>query len=243
MKRTLRWVVIAGTAATGIAAITVFGWMAANTAGAKTGGWIAAAALLAVGLAGAVSYYVLASRDGSSPRRPFWTTARGLATLVSAVLAGLAAMSLLFPLMDPPVATRQDVQDEGKTTRTAVEEARDTILDALPPPQRAVVDALPGLWGEAGCAVVYDFRVSDGGLVIERVRKSADMPDYAMTAAIVTGGEGGQLHAVIVRSSDAGEKEGQALIFTHERAAGEERLNWRNLTHQGYGGTKLERCR
>jgi hypothetical protein len=78
--------------------------------------------------------------------------------------------------------------------------------------------------------------------MIERVRKEPGMSDYAMTAALVPGGEGDALNASIARSSDAGETEGQALIFTYSRAADEERLNWRNLTHVGYGGTKLERC-
>ena len=78
--------------------------------------------------------------------------------------------------------------------------------------------------------------------MITRVRKVPGMGDYTMTAAIVPGGAGDQLNASIARSSDAGETEGQALIFTYAKAAGEERLNWRNLTHVGYGGTKLERC-
>lgn len=243
MRRDYRWMVVALAVFAVIAAVFAFGWMALNAAQSKTGGWVAAVALLGVGIAAAVSYYVLASKDGSSPRRPFWTTGKGIATLVSGTLAGLGAMSLLFPLLDPPIATEETVQEDGAKTRTEMVEAKDEIIAALSPSQRALAEAIPGLWGEAGCGVIYDFRVQDGGLIITRVRKPAGMDDYAMTAAIVPGGTGEELHANIVRSSDATEKEGQGLIFTYARVGQEERLNWRNLTQPGYGGTKLERCR
>lgn len=242
MRRDYRWTVVAVAVLAVIAVVLAFGWMTLNTAQSKTGGWVAAFALLGVGIAAAVSYYVLASRAGSSPGRPFWTTGKGVATLVSCALAGLGAMTLLFPLIDPPAATERTVEEDGAKTRTEIVEARDEIIAALSPPQRAVAEAIPGLWGEAGCGVIYDFRVQDGGLIITRVRKTPGMGDYAMTAALVPGGTGEELHASIARSSDAGETEGQALIFTYARAGGEERLNWRNLTHAGYGGTKLERC-
>ena len=242
MRPDYRWTVVAVAVLAVIAVVLAFGWMTLNTAQSKTGGWVAAFALLGVGIAAAVSYYVLASKDGSSPRRPFWTTGKGVATLVSGALAGLGAMTLLFPLIDPPAATERTVEEDGAKTRTEVVEARDEIIAALSPPQRAVAEAIPGQWCESGGAVAYDFEVKDGGLMIKRVRQEAGMPDYSMTAAIVPGGEGDELHASIARSSDAGETEGQALIFTYARAGAEERLNWRNLTHAGYGGTKLERC-
>ncbi len=219
-----------------------FAWLASDVAEDKRGGWVAIAVTLAVGIGAAISQYVVAPKTGGSPRRPFWMSWKGLATLFLACVAGAGAMSLLLPLLDPPVATEDTVVGDGDRTRAEIGEAKEEIIAALSPAQRSVVRAIPGLWGEAGCSVVYDFKVKDGGLTIERVRKEPGMSDYAMTAALVPGGEGDQLNASIARSSDAGETEGQALVFTYSRAADEERLNWRNLTHAGYGGTKLERC-
>lgn len=231
---TLAAIIVAGAA---------FCWLAIGVADDKDGGWLAVGVTLAVGVGAAVSQFVLAPKPAGSMRRPFWISWKGLATLFLACVAGAGAMSLLLPLLDPPVATERTVTDDGDRTRVEIDRAKNEIIAALSPAQRAVVEAIPGLWGEAGCRVVYHFQVRDGGLSIERIRKEPGMADYAMTAALVPGGVDDQLHASVARSSDHGETEGQALIFSYARAGAEERLNWRNLTHGGYGGTKLERCR
>ena len=242
MRKTVTGALWVVTLATIIAAAATFCWLAIGVADDKDGGWFTVVATLAVGIGAAVAQYVLAPKPAGSMQRPFWFSWKGLATIFLACVAGAGAMSLILPLMDPAVATEKTVAQDGDRTRVEVAQARDDIIAALSPPQRAVASAIPGRWGEAGCAVVYDFKVKDAGLMIERVRKQPGMSDYAMTAALVPGGTDDQLNASIARSSDAGETEGQALIFTYSRAAAEERLNWRNLTHAGYGGTKLERC-
>lgn len=225
----------------GVAA--AFAWLASDVADDKRGGWVAIIVTLAVGIGAAISQYIVAPKTGGSPRRPYWMSWRGLATLFLACVAGAGAMSLLLPLLDPPVATEDTVVMDGDRTRAEIGDAKEEIISALSPTQRGVIQAIPGLWGEAGCRVVYDFQVREGGLVIERVRKEPGMADYLMTAALVPGGPDDEVHASIARSSDPTETEGQALIFAYSEAADEERLNWRNLTQVGYGGTKLERCR
>lgn len=220
-----------------MAAAAGFCWLAFGVAENKDGGWLAVVGVLVVGIGSAVSHYALAPKSGASPRRPFWTTWKGLAAIFTACVTGAGAMSLLLPVIDPPAATEATVTDDGDKTRAELE--RRLPLES----ERPIVAALPGLWGEAGCAVVYRFQVTEGGLEIELVRKAPGMADYTMTAALTPGGDGDAANATIVRSSDVGEVEGQALLFTYERAGTEERLNWRNLTHAGYGGTKLERCR
>jgi len=242
MRKTVTGALWVVTLAAIIAAAATFCWLAIGVADDKDGGWLTVAATLAVGIGAAIAQYAVAPKAAGTIGRPFWFSWKGLATIFVACVAGAGAMSLMLPLLDPPVATEKTVTQDGDRTRGEVVQARDDILAALSPPQRAVVSAIAGRWGEAGCAVVYEFKVQDGGLMIERVRKEPGMSDYAMTAALVPGGEGDQLNASIARSSDAGETEGQALIFTYSRAGAEERLNWRNLTHVGYGGTKLERC-
>lgn len=242
MGKTINMVLWVMTLVAIVAAAATFCWLAIGVADDKDGGWLAAAGILTVGIGAAVAQYVLAPKSDGSTGRPFWISWQGLATIFLACVGGAGAMSLLLPLLDPAVATEATVTNDGDRTRGEVAQARDTIIAALSPPQRIVVEAIPGQWCESGGAVAYDFEVKDGGLMIKRVRQEAGMSDYSMTAAIVPGGEGDELHASIARSSDAGETEGQALIFTYLKAGDEERLNWRNLTHAGYGGTKLERC-
>ena len=235
----LFWVL---TLAAIVAAGAAFCWLAVDTAQDKTGGWLTAAAIVVVGVAAGLCQYLLAPKGQGTSGRPYWTSWKGLATIFGACVAGAGAMSLLLPLLDPPVATERTVTQDGDKTRAGIAEAKDEIINALSPPQRVVLDALPGQWGETGCRVVYDLQVHDGGLVIRRIRKEAGMADYEMTSALAPGRTDDQVHASVASSSDEGETEGQALVFTYARAAGEERLNWRNLTHVGYGGTKLERC-
>lgn len=235
--RDKRWIWITVAVLVVIAAVTAFGWMTLNTVQSKTGGWLAAGALLVVGVGGAVAFYVLAPKEGSSPLKPFWATPKGAATLLSAAFAGLGAMSLLFPLMDPPNATQADVEGATKTVVGALD-------DRLGPSQngRKVIQSIPGLWGEDGCGVVYSFEVRDQALLIERVKKEAGMADYDLAAEIVASGSGDTLHAVIERSSDAGEQPGQTLVFTYTGTGAGERLNWQNRTHRDVGGTMLHRC-
>ena len=106
----------------GVAA--AFAWLALGVAEDKRGGWVAITITLAVGIGAAISQYIVAPKIVGSPRRPFWMSWKGLATLFLACVAGAGAMSLLLPLLDPTVATEDTVVGDGDRTRAEIGEAQ-----------------------------------------------------------------------------------------------------------------------
>lgn len=224
-----------------VAVGAAFAWLAVGVADDKAGGWVAVTVTLMVGVGAAIAQYMLAPKSGGSMRRPFWTTWKGLATLFLACVAGASAMSLLLPLLDPPPATEKTVTDDGEKTRSELIEAKDEILAALSPSQRAIIEVIPGLWGEAGCRVVYRFRIEQDAVLIDLVRKEPGMAGYSMGASLIPGGVGERLYAVVERSTEPDESK-DSLEFTYRATGASERLIWLNRDQDDVAGLELDRC-
>ena len=224
-----------------IATGAAFAWLAVGVAEDKKGGWIAAVCILAVGMGATVAQYTLASKSGGSMRRPFWTTWKGLATLFLACVGGAGAMSMLLPLLDPPVATEETVRDDGDETRAEIDAAKKEIIAALTPTQRRLLKAIPGLWGEEGCRVVYRFKIVHDAILVDLVRSEAGMGEYSMGASLIPGVQGERIYAVVERSTEPDELR-DSLEFTYRGTGASERLVWLNRDHTDVAGLELDRC-
>lgn len=218
-----------------IAAVTTFGWMTINTAEAKAGGWVAAVVLVVLGVVAAISHFAMGSIDGQPRGLRYLITGRGLASFISAAIAGLAAMSLMFPLLDPPTATKADIDGARAAINSRLDEQLGVVQST-----RTVLIGLPGGWGEDGCLAVYRFQVKDGAVFVDLVEKDGEMSDYSMVASIVETNDAAMLHATIERSTESDEP-GDAVVFTYSQR-GKERLTWLNRSQQGVGGLELGRC-
>lgn len=89
---------------------------------------------------------------------------------------------------DTPGAIQEGVEYTNKLGEETIRKLDQIALGLAPaevdrPP---ILDRLPGRWGEPGCGVVWQFRIEANALTAEIVKTEDGLPDYALTASIVS---------------------------------------------------------
>lgn len=181
--------------------------------------------LAAIGLI-AVATAIIANRDMAlslaNPRS--WLTRANLAGLVMALLFGTTTVATLLPLVEPSVV----VESPPGVIQDTVVDIAETLEARLPaPPEMAPIRArLPGLWGEAGCEVVWRIDLEDAALSAEVVQRPEGLPPYRLVGS-VTAEEGLVLH-MVGESPDAAK--GMAATFSLDETGAAPRLAWTDRT-------------
>ena len=210
----------------------ILAFLVGSTALDKDAGPWAKAFLFLLGVI-AVLAALFASSDAPVDARRWtaWLKPQPIALLFMAIFAAFGTMTDALSLFAP----RPAVESEPGAIEKGVKEIRAAVIPR-PVATPRVRLKLPGTWGEPGCAVTYRFRIRDGALIVDALRRPPGAPPYRLVATIV-GADRDVLHAVGEQPEAA---RGRAATFTYVMNGVTERLTWDDQS--GPVPLELDRC-
>lgn len=124
-----------------------------------------------------------------------WQALASLLLLVASALPNLFSMLRPMPAVEDRPGLIQDIVSENSSGIAESNRKQDKSQASLerierlvtpePEVRAPILDRINGLWGEAGCDVVWKIEVSDARLRASVFKKPAELPEYTFVASIV----------------------------------------------------------
>lgn len=181
----------------------------------KDGGWVVGgfiALLLVIWFL--VEWGMSAPTDGARDWRS-WLVPGRVYRFAAVAIAPPLAISAALPLFDPGPITEEGVSKAVAETLDRREKVAHEKLLA----------AIPGLWGEDGCAVAYRFSVAESkAIVIDWERRPPGRPAWRATGAIVAV----RGNRIETRGEMPASERGKAAAFEYVSNGAIEKLGWKD---------------
>lgn len=234
-----RWSDWKGWVAVGVVAICTFGllYLVSTTALDKGTALWAKAFLFFIGVSGIAA--VLISSDGipwSSRSVSDWIAPKTISLIFVAIYAAFGTMTDALGLFEP----RPAVESRPGIIESNVRAIRDDVRKLAPGTgsQARIWKALPGLWGEPGCAAVtYRFAINDQAVIVTSDKRPAETEPYRMVATILSA----KADNMQIRGETPESARGKAASFAYSTNGAVERLIWQDHVANSVP-IELDRC-
>jgi hypothetical protein len=204
-----------------IACALALGFMIFNTAFSKGAGIGGKVALVLVGI-GATMATLLANPSFTLKPTSFksFMTRSNIAGFILALWFGINAMTGVLGMLSPTGV----VESKPLKIENDVGDVKKMIDQRLPaqPARAPILDRLPGVWGEAGCAVTWRMSIDGTAMTAELVSRPDGVDPYKLIASIVKAD--GMTLAVSGESPDMAK--GMAANFALDTTGAIPRLLW-----------------
>lgn len=149
-----------------------------------------------------------------------WVKPRPASHFLLAAVAAVESTIALSSVFQTPALTRQELQAELDKMRRELAKG-----EAAKAPSR-IIAAIPGIWGEPGCAVTYDFAVDGETLSIVYRRRVPGHPPWRAYGRILPG-DGNPNHIDVELRAPISDR-GTLAGFTLTGSGPSAQLDWHN---------------